>query len=97
MALSASHIQALLKYLQHLPGQPIPVPNHAFCEELFPNVQPKLPLVQSKTVSSCPVTGAWENNPYLATPSFQGVAERDVSPPLLFSRLSNPSSLMPLG
>lgn len=53
------YIQSFLKYLQgrwflHFPGQHILEPNHSFYEEFFPNLQPKFPLAQLNTVSSCP-------------------------------------------
>eukprot|EP00076_Gallus_gallus_P034103 XP_024999641.1 T-complex protein 11 homolog isoform X4 [Gallus gallus] len=41
---------------QHLPGEPIPVLNNPFCKEVFPDIQPKLPLVQLEAISPHPVT-----------------------------------------
>jgi len=32
--------------LHHLPGQPGPVPDHFFSEEIFPDIEPKPPLTQ---------------------------------------------------
>lgn len=42
------------RWLYHLPRQPIPMCNHPFCDEILPNVQPKLPLAQFKTMFSHP-------------------------------------------
>jgi len=36
--------------------EPIPVFNHPFCKEVFPNVQPKLTLAQLEAISLRPVT-----------------------------------------
>ena len=38
-----------LDHIQHLPGQPIPVPNHSF-REVFLNIQPESPLVQLEAI-----------------------------------------------
>lgn len=45
--------------------------DNAFGEEIFPNSQPKLPLMQTEAISSCPdVCDLGEDiNPHLATPS----------------------------
>ena len=56
-----SHIQPGLECLQgwdihSLLGQPVPVCHHPLCEKLPPNIQPKPPLSQFKTISPCPVT-----------------------------------------
>ncbi|KAJ7423673.1 hypothetical protein BTVI_08992 [Pitangus sulphuratus] len=63
------------------------MPNHPFCEEIPPDIQPKPPLAQLKTLSSCPVSGCLreETKAHLSTTSFQVVVESDeVSPePLL--------------
>lgn len=64
----------------NLPGQFIPKSKHPFREEIvLPNVQPKSPLVQCKTMFSRPVAGCLggEADPHLATPSFQGIAQSD--------------------
>jgi len=36
--------------LNHLPGQPVPMPDHSFSEEIFPNIQlkPCVSNIQSK-------------------------------------------------
>ncbi|KAJ7415938.1 hypothetical protein WISP_75203 [Willisornis vidua] len=62
--------------------------SHSFCKELLPNVQPKPPLAQLKTLPSCPTAGhlGEETNPCLAPASFQGVVGRNEDspePPLL--------------
>ncbi|KAJ7400308.1 hypothetical protein BTVI_106655 [Pitangus sulphuratus] len=77
------HVVNLTTFLKHHPGQPIPMPNYPFCEELLPDVQPKPPLAQLKTVSSCPAASCSgeERDPYLATIFCQVVVESDeVSP-----------------
>ena len=50
-----SHIQPGLECLQgwglhNLRGQPVPVRHHPMCEKLPPNIQPKPPLSQFKTI-----------------------------------------------
>lgn len=57
--------------------------NHTFSEEILPDLQPELPVVQLKAISSSPVTGCLgaKADPYMATNSFQKVVKRDkVSP-----------------
>jgi len=56
-----SHIQPGLECLQewgihNLLGQPVPVCHHPQCEKLPPNILPKPPLSQFKTISPCPIT-----------------------------------------
>ena len=56
-----SHIQPGLECLQgwvihNLLGQPVPVHHHSLCEKLLPNIQPKPPLSQFKTIPPCPIT-----------------------------------------
>jgi len=36
--------------LHHLPGQPVPVSDHSFSEEVFRNVQSKPPLMQLEAI-----------------------------------------------
>jgi len=43
-------------WLNHLPGEPIPVLNNPFCKGVFPNIQPKFTLVQFEAISPRPVT-----------------------------------------
>ena len=55
-----SHIQPGLECLQgwgihNLLGQPVLVRYHPLYEKLLPNIQPKPPLFQFKTIPSCPV------------------------------------------
>jgi len=76
------------QWLHHLPGQPIPVPDHPFREVVFPNVQPESPLVQLEAIPSSPITSHTreEADPQLTTTSLQVVIEsNNVSPehPLL--------------
>jgi len=51
--------------------------DNPFCEEIVPNVQPKLPVMQLEAISSCPIASylGKETNPHLATTSFQTVRE----------------------
>ena len=68
-----SHIQPGLECLQgwgihSLLGQPVPVPHHPLGEKLPPNIQPKPPLSQFKTIPPCPIYppvhfGAGEGRP----------------------------------
>jgi len=37
--------------LHHLPGQPVPMPDHSFSREIFPNIQSKPPLMQLEAIS----------------------------------------------
>ena len=37
-------------------GQPVSVCRHPLCEKLLPNIQPKPPLSQFKTIRPCPIT-----------------------------------------
>lgn len=50
-----------------------------FCEETFPDIQSKPPLLQLETVSSFPIACCLEEetHPHLATASIQVVLERD--------------------
>jgi len=65
------------QWLHHLPGQPVPMPDCSFWEEMSPNFQPEAPLVQLEAIPSCPITSyLWEEaEPQLPTPSFQVVVE----------------------
>jgi len=56
-----SHIQPGLERIQgwgihNLLGQPVPVLHHPLGEKLLPNIQPKSPLSQFKTIPPCPLT-----------------------------------------
>ncbi|KAJ7405902.1 hypothetical protein WISP_136832 [Willisornis vidua] len=63
--------------LSPLPGQPIAISNHLFCEEILPNVQPKPTLAELNIVSSSPINSCLraEANPDLVTTSFQVVVD----------------------
>lgn len=55
------HIYLFLELLQgqrlyHLFGQSVPILHHSFCEEIFPNIQPKSPLVQLEAITSYPLS-----------------------------------------
>ena len=56
-----NHIQPGLECLQgwgihNLLGQPVPLRHHHLGEKLPPNIQPKPPLSQFKTIPPCPIT-----------------------------------------
>lgn len=59
------------------PTTAVPMPEHPSAEEIFPNIQPKPPLVQLETILSNPVTCCLgeEANSHLATISCQGAVE----------------------
>jgi len=72
------HIYTFFKPLQgwelsHLPGQPVPVPDHSFSKEIFPNNQSKPPLKQLEAIASRPIISylGEETNTCLTTTSFQ--------------------------
>ena len=48
------HHQA--RWLHHLSGQPIPVPDHPFREVVFPNIQSESSLAQLEAIPSSPIT-----------------------------------------
>ena len=77
----------------------IPMSNHSFCEEIPPDVQPELPLVQLEAVPSCPVPcfpGAEPHPLWLPPPVRELCRARRFPLSLLCSRLSPfPSSLSP--
>ena len=62
------HTYTSFKYLQgwwlnHFSGQLVPVPDNPFSEEISPNIQSKIPLVQLAAIFSCPVACYWEKRP----------------------------------
>lgn len=63
-----------------LHGQPVPMPDYPFSEEIFPNIQSKSPHVQLKAISSCSVTYDLEEDtrPQLTMTFFQVVVEGKV-------------------
>ncbi|PKU29473.1 protein diaphanous hypothetical protein [Limosa lapponica baueri] len=78
------HIYPSFKYLQgwqlhHFPGQPVPMLDNPFSEEIFPNIQSKPPLAQLEAISSCPVACHLgdETDLHLTTTCFQVVAENN--------------------
>ena len=83
-----SHIQPGLECLQgwgihNLLGQPVPVCHQPLGEKLLPNIQPKPPLSQFKTIPPCPITIHPHNQPFpfLFTCSLQVLEGRnEVSP-----------------
>jgi len=57
MSLSIMSLKRLKGWsLNHFPGQPVPVLDNIFSEEIFPYIQSKPPLAQLEAVSSHPVT-----------------------------------------
>ena len=87
------HIYMFFKHLQgwglnHLPGQPVPMPEHSFSKEIFPNIQSKPPLRQLQAIASHPIASylGEETNTRLTTTSFQAVVGSNkvpLQPPLL--------------
>ncbi|KAK4824671.1 hypothetical protein QYF61_017251 [Mycteria americana] len=67
--------------LNHFPGQPLPMLDNTFGEDIFPNIQSKPPLAQLEAISSRPITCylGEETDPHLSTTSFQTCAP-DPSP-----------------
>jgi len=56
------HIYMFFEHLQgwglhHCPGQPGPVPDHSFSEDIFPNIQSEPPLTQLEAISSHSIAG----------------------------------------
>ncbi|KAK4827229.1 hypothetical protein QYF61_015399 [Mycteria americana] len=87
--------------LNHFPGQPLPMLDNPFCEEKFPNIQSKPPLVQLEAISSCPITCylGEETDPHLSTTSFQVVVESDEvspQPPFLQAKQSELPQPLPI-
>ncbi|KAK4810753.1 hypothetical protein QYF61_007727 [Mycteria americana] len=97
-------IQTSFKYLQgwrlnHFPGQPVPMLDHPFSEEKFPNIQSKPPLAQLEAISSCPITCylGEETDPHLSTTSFQVAVESikvSHQPPFLQAKQSQLPQLL---
>jgi len=69
--------------LHPFPGQPVPMPDHSFSKEIFPNIQSKPLLMQLEAIAPCPVTCylGEETNSCLTTASFQAVVKTDTVPP----------------
>ena len=101
------HIHMFFEHLQGwgllpLPGQPIPMSDHSFSKEIFPNIQSKPPLMQPEAIASSPIPYCLgeETNTCLATISFRVVVESNkVSshPPLLQDEEYLKGSLFPFG
>ncbi|KAK4824371.1 hypothetical protein QYF61_014031 [Mycteria americana] len=75
------------------PGRPVPMLDHPFSKEIFPNIQSKPLLMQLEAISSCPITSylGEETDPHLSTTSFQVTVESDKvspQPPLLQTKQS---------
>ena len=96
-----SHIQPGLECLHgwgihNLLGQPVPVQHHPLGEKLPPNIQPKPPLSQFKTIPPCPTTTHLVNRlspSCLCVPSKYWKATMRSLWSLLFSKLNKRSSL----
>jgi len=46
--------------LHRLPGQPVPMSDHSFSKEIFPNIQSKPPLTHLQAISSHPIASYLE-------------------------------------
>ncbi|KAJ7408425.1 hypothetical protein WISP_121089 [Willisornis vidua] len=44
-------------HYDHFTGDPVPITNYPLGEELFPNVQSELALMQLHLIFSCPIVG----------------------------------------
>ncbi|KAK4827693.1 LOW QUALITY PROTEIN: hypothetical protein QYF61_020827 [Mycteria americana] len=86
--------EAMLAVINHLLiFHPVPMLDHPFSKEIFPNIQPKPLLMQLEAISSRPITCylGKETNTHLTTTSFQVVVESDKvspEPPLLQTKQS---------
>ncbi|KAK4831748.1 hypothetical protein QYF61_018946 [Mycteria americana] len=72
---------------------PVPMLDHPFSKEIFPNIQSKPLLMQLEAISSCPIASylGEETDPHLSTTSFQVVVESDkVSPQPPFLQAQQP-------
>ena len=70
-------------WLPHFPGQPIPMYDHSFHKEIFPNIHSKPPPMQLEAIASCPIASylGEDTSTCLTTTSFQGVVESNKVPP----------------
>jgi len=57
------------------------MPHHFFREEIFPNIQPELPLTETEAIPSYPIAVTWEKRPTPNLPS--GCCRVSPEPPLL--------------
>ena len=69
--------------LRHFLGHPIPMPDHSFSKEIFPNIPSKPPLTQIEAIASHAISSylGEETNTFLTTTSFQVVVESNKFPP----------------
>jgi len=69
--------------LHHIPGHPVPMPDHSSRKEIFPNIQSKLPMMQLEAIASCPIAShlGEEINSSLTTTLFQVAVESSKVPP----------------
>ncbi|KAK4821136.1 LOW QUALITY PROTEIN: hypothetical protein QYF61_013522 [Mycteria americana] len=77
----------------------VPILDHHFSKEIFPNMQSKHLLMQLEAISSCSITSylGEETNPHLSTTSFQVLVESDkVSPQPPFLQAKQPQLPQPL-
>ena len=74
------HIQGW--WLHHLHGEPLPVLNNPFCQEVSPDIQPKLTLAQLEAIVPHPVTchQGEKTNPILTVITFQILEESNKVP-----------------
>ena len=75
-------------WLHHFPGQPVPMLDNPFAEEIFLNIQSKHPLAQHEAIFCCAITCylGKETKTHLATTFFQAAVESNKvspQPPLL--------------
>ncbi|KAK4827917.1 hypothetical protein QYF61_022365, partial [Mycteria americana] len=83
----------------NIPLVPVPMLDHPFSKEVFPNIPPKPLLMQPKAISSHPIASylGEETDMHLTTTSFQVVVESDeVSPQPPFLQTKQPQFPQPL-
>ncbi|KAK4808949.1 LOW QUALITY PROTEIN: hypothetical protein QYF61_013583, partial [Mycteria americana] len=71
--------------LNRFPGQPVPMLDNPFSEEIFPNIQSKPPLPQLEAIASSPITCylGEETDPTSLQPPFRPFDEVSPQPPFL--------------
>jgi len=79
--------------LNHCPGQPVPMPDHSFSKEIFPNIKPKPPLTQPEAISSRPIAGYLGDQHPPHYTLLAGSCRERYGLPSASSRLNSPSSL----
>jgi len=85
--------------LHHFPGQSVPMSDHSFSKEIFPNIQSEPPLTQLEAIAFRPITSylGEETNTCLTTTAFQVAVENNkVSPQPSLLQTKQPQFLQSL-